>query len=74
MVQILAGGDVVATHVRAEKGRRTNFDHYPPEKIAFHMRTPTWCRRTAEQVGPAGYNPRWTSPVRCAVSNLGGQR
>jgi len=53
MVQIIAGGDVVATHVRAEKGRRTNFDHYPPEKIAFHMRTPTWCRKTAEQVGPA---------------------
>lgn len=53
MVQIVAGGQVVATHVRAEKGRRTNFDHYPPEKIAFHMRTPTWCRRTAEGVGPA---------------------
>jgi transposase len=53
MVQIVAGGDVVATHVRAEKGRRTNFDHYPPEKIAFHMRTPAWCRRTAEEVGPA---------------------
>ncbi len=53
MVQILVGGQVVATHVRAEKGRRTNFDHYPPEKIAFHMRTPTWCRKTAEQVGPA---------------------
>ncbi len=53
MVQIIAGGDVVATHVRAEKGRRTNFDHYPPEKIAFHMRTPTWCRKTAAEVGPA---------------------
>jgi len=53
MVQIIAAGDVVATHVRAEKGRRTNFDHYPPEKIAFHMRTPTWCRKTAAQVGPA---------------------
>ncbi len=52
-VQIIAAGQVVATHVHAEKGRRTNFDHYPPEKIAFHMRTPTWCRRTAEQVGPA---------------------
>lgn len=52
-VQIIADGKVVATHVIAEKGRRTNFDHYPPEKIAFHMRTPTWCRRTALQVGPA---------------------
>ncbi len=27
--------------------------HYPPERIAFHMRTPTWCRQAAEQVGPA---------------------
>ena len=27
--------------------------HYPPEKIAFHMRSPTWCRQVAEQVGPA---------------------
>jgi len=53
MVQILVGGDVVATHVRAEKGRATNFDHYPPEKIAFHMRTPTWCRKTATEIGPA---------------------
>jgi len=52
-VQIIADGKVVATHALAEKGRRTNFDHYPPEKIAFHMRTPTWCRRTAAQVGPA---------------------
>ena len=53
MVQIIVAGQVVATHVRAEKGRRTNFDHYPPEKIAFHMRTPTWCRKTAVEVGPA---------------------
>ena len=53
MVQIIDDHDVVATHVRKERGKVTNFDHYPPEKIAFHMRTPTWCRRTAEAVGPA---------------------
>ena len=53
MVQIVVAGEVVATHVRAEKGRRTNFEHYPPEKIAFHMRTPTWCRKTAAEVGSA---------------------
>jgi transposase len=52
-VQLVHRGQVVATHARAEKGRRTNFDHYPPEKIAFHMRTPTWCRRQAARVGPA---------------------
>ena len=53
VVQIFAGADVVATHVRRPSGRSTDFSHYPPEKIAFHMRTPTWCRHTAELVGPA---------------------
>ena len=52
-VQIVADGAVVATHVRVERGRRTNPGHYPPEKIAFHQRTPTWCRTTAAGVGPA---------------------
>ena len=53
VVQIFAGADVVATHVRRPSGRSTDFNHYPPEKIAFAMKTPTWCRRTAELVGPA---------------------
>jgi len=53
MVQLVHEGAVVATHVRRERGRATNVAHYPPEKIAFHMRTPTWCRHVAEQVGPA---------------------
>jgi transposase len=52
-VQIVHEGKVVATHLRAERGRRTNFDHYPPEKIAFQQRTPAWCRATAADVGPA---------------------
>ena len=43
----------MATHVRRQRGRSTTMDHYPPEKIAFHMRTPTWCRQVAVQVGPA---------------------
>ena len=53
MVQIIHDQQVVATHLRAERGRRTNFDHYPPEKIAFYQRTPTWCRQSAAGVGPA---------------------
>lgn len=52
-VQIVHEGKVVATHLRAERGRRTNNDHFPPEKIAFAQRTPTWCRATAADVGPA---------------------
>ena len=53
MVQVVHEGVVVATHVRRERGRATTTAHYPPEKIAFHMRTPTWCRHAAQQVGPA---------------------
>ena len=34
-------------------GKQTDFGDYPPEKIAFHMRTPTWCRRQAAEIGPA---------------------
>ena len=33
-------------------GKQTDMSHYPPEKIAFAMRTPTWCRTQAEQIGP----------------------
>jgi hypothetical protein len=54
IVQVFAdGNEVVATHVRRLSGRATDFAHYPPEKIAFAMKTPVWCRRTAAEVGPA---------------------
>ena len=53
IVQVLHQGTVVATHAQLPKGRATDFEHYPPEKIAFHMRTPAWCRRQAENIGPA---------------------
>jgi len=53
MVQIFHHGELVKTHVRKDRGRATDMADYPPEKIAFHMRTPTWCRQQAEQVGPA---------------------
>jgi hypothetical protein len=53
MVQIFHNGELVKTHVRRDKGRATDVADYPPEKIAFHMRTPTWCRERAEQIGPA---------------------
>lgn len=53
MVQVVHEDQVVATHVRRERGRATTVEHYPPERIAFHMRTPTWCQQVGEQVGPA---------------------
>jgi len=53
VVQFFHNGTLVATHGRKPKGKQTDFGHYPPEKIAFAMRTPTWCRTRAEQIGPA---------------------
>lgn len=40
------------THARILKGRSTDMADYPPEKIAFFQRTPTWCRRQAAEHGP----------------------
>jgi hypothetical protein len=42
-----------ATHVRRPRGKQTDLADYPPEKIAFHMRTPAWCRKKAAGIGPA---------------------
>jgi transposase len=53
MVQFFIGGQLVKTHPRKEKGKQTDFADYPPEKIAFHMRTPAWCRKQAAGIGPA---------------------
>jgi transposase len=52
VVQFFHKGQLVATHARAEKGKRTDLSHYPPEKIAFRMRTPVWCRTRAVEIGP----------------------
>ena len=53
MVQFFIGGQLVKTHPRKVRGKQTDFGDYPPEKIAFHMRTPAWCRRQAGGIGPA---------------------
>lgn len=53
MVQFFIGGDLVKTHPRKTRGKQTDFADYPPEKIAFHMRTPAWCRQQAAGIGPA---------------------
>jgi transposase len=53
MVQFFIGGDLVKTHPRKIRGKQTDFSDYPPEKIAFHMRTPAWCRKQAAGIGPA---------------------
>lgn len=53
MVQFFIGGQLVKTHPRKERGKVTDFSDYPPEKIAFHMRTPEWCRKKAAGIGPS---------------------
>jgi hypothetical protein len=53
MVQLFAGGELIKTHVRTPRGKQTDLADYPPEKIAFRMRTPAWCRRRAAEIGPA---------------------
>lgn len=52
VVQIFHDDAVVATHVLHLSGRSTNFEHYPPQKIAHTLRNVTWCRTQAEQIGP----------------------
>lgn len=53
MVQVFHEGELVKTHAALEQGKRTDKNDYPPEKIAFQMRTPIWCRGQASQVGDA---------------------
>lgn len=53
MVQFFLRGELIKTHPRKERGKQTDYGDYPPEKIAFHMRTPTWCRHRAAEIGPA---------------------
>lgn len=52
VVQIFHTDTVVATHVLHLCGRSTNFEHYPPHKIAHTLRSVSWCRTQAEQIGP----------------------
>jgi hypothetical protein len=53
MVQVFDNGELIATHPYRATGKRTDFSHYPPEKIAFRMRTPIWCRTRAAEIGPS---------------------
>jgi hypothetical protein len=52
-VEFFVDGVLVKTWPRAERGKRTDYSDFPPEKVAFFMRTPVWCRRRAEELGPA---------------------
>jgi transposase len=51
LVEIFVDFTLVKTHRRIERGRATDWADYPPEKVAFFQRTPTWCRRRAVELG-----------------------
>jgi hypothetical protein len=52
-VEVFADGQVVKTWGRVAKGRMTDHADFPPEKVAFFMRTPVWCRKRAAELGPS---------------------
>lgn len=53
MVQFFLDGELIKTHVRKPRGKQTDLADYPPEKVAFFQRTPSWCRKKAAEIGPA---------------------
>jgi len=54
-VSIFHDLDLVATHDRATipRSRKSNPDHFPPDKVRLIMATPQWCLKRAEEIGPA---------------------
>jgi len=54
LVQIFCNEELIKTHVRAEQPGTwvTDLTDYPPEKLAYLMPTPTYCRKKASQIGP----------------------
>ena len=50
-MEAFIGPNVIKTHARKAHGRQTDWADYPPEKAAFFMRTPVWCRNRAAELG-----------------------
>ena len=53
LVEVFVDGALVKTWTRIARGRQTDYGDFPPEKVAFFMATPAWCRRRADELGPA---------------------
>jgi len=53
-VKIFLQNELIKFHARAERPGtwRTDLTDYPPQKLAYLMATPTYCRAKAGQVGP----------------------
>ncbi len=54
LVQIFLNEQLIKTHTRAliPGTWRTDLTDYPPDKLAYLMATPTYCRKKAAEVGP----------------------
>jgi transposase len=54
LVKIFHEHELIKVHVRAKyPGQRvTDMNDYPPEKLAYLMATPTYCREKASEYGP----------------------
>jgi len=54
MVNIFLDGELIKTHARADRQGtwRTDTSDYPPEKLAYLLRTPSYCCQKALEVGP----------------------
>jgi hypothetical protein len=50
-VEFFVSGSVVKTWARIEQGKQTDWNDYPPDKIAFFMHTPSWCTKQAAELG-----------------------
>lgn len=50
-VELFKDGVVIKTWARVERGKQTDWADFPPEKVAFFMRTPQWCLRRATELG-----------------------
>ncbi len=50
-VEFYFEGELVKTWARIDRGRQTDWDDFPPEKVAFFMSTPQWCLRRAAELG-----------------------
>ena len=54
LIELFDGEELVKTHLRSAHGRRiTDAADLPPDKVAFLMRTPAWCRKRAADIGGA---------------------
>ena len=55
LIQVFHEHELVALHSRAtHAGQRVTLrEHLPPDKVAYLMKTPRWCRTQARAIGPS---------------------